>query len=652
MISIDTFTGQIPRVLPHLLPDGAASEAIDCDFAMGSLTGIVAPEKITTLNVPATARTLFIGDDAQRNVHYWPRDVVAVRGPVASDRFNRFYWLDGGILYVGNSAASQGEPSGNNKYRVGVPYPETRAEANAVTVSFGGYSFRIFAEDISGVRTSAPQVALAAQVVSTNNYEVVLALTGDYAETMAAPGGMWAIEVTTPSDNGILRQAGSPLPSKLPAVLKNYATSLAVRGSYIELRIFPVLRNIAHREYVYTYVNQYGEESAPSEAAGIEVPEDGAVRLVLKGHTNDKGYCPVSRIRLYRAETGTNTTSWLYHSEYANAETVVIEDTLPGSALGAPIQTVGFYPPGEGLETLAVMANGMMVTSRGNQVYISEQYLPYAWSPENTQVTQGRVVGLCAAEGGMYVTTTSHPYFLSGQSPDACTLSKVTSVQAGISRSSICNVGEFVVWASHDGLVMARGVNVSLDWSHKFFTREAWRATFGERMDKMRLNAHDGNLLVWFTDNAQGMLIRFDGEALSMTRLSRPISAAYVDSLSDSLFILSVGSVLEFKGAIRNQYDFGQRLPYVWHSKDFIQPRPTNLGVVRVLGRGAVLMDVFADGKKIHTERILFSANTEYLFRLPAGFLARTWSFGFAGQAESMIDSVRLAGVPSELRGG
>ena len=227
------------------------------------------------------------------------------------------------------------------------------------------------------------------------------------AATMAAPGGMWAIEVTTPSDNGILRQAGSPLPSALPAALKNYATSLAVRGAYIELRISPVLRNIAHREYVYTYVNQYGEESAPSEAAGIEVPEDGAVRLVLKGHANDKGYCPVSRIRLYRAETGTNTTSWLYHSEYANAETVVIEDTLPGSALGAPIQTVGFYPPDEGLETLAVMANGMMVTSRGNQVYISEQYLPYAWSPENTQVTQGRVVGLCAAEGGMYVTTTS-----------------------------------------------------------------------------------------------------------------------------------------------------------------------------------------------------------------------------------------------------
>lgn len=39
IIPLKVFTGEFPRMKPHLLPDFAAQTAVDCDFVDGSLRG-------------------------------------------------------------------------------------------------------------------------------------------------------------------------------------------------------------------------------------------------------------------------------------------------------------------------------------------------------------------------------------------------------------------------------------------------------------------------------------------------------------------------------------------------------------------------------------------------------------------------------------
>lgn len=105
---------------------------------------------------------------------------------------------------------------------------------------------------------------------------------------------------------------------------------------------------------------------------------------------------------------------------------------------------------------------------------------------------------------------------------------KITAIQAGVSRRSICNIGQSVIYASHDGLVSARGVNVDMNYSLQLFTREDWRDRYASKLDKLHLDAHDGNLVAWFDDGTPGFLIRFDGEALSFLELSEQITASFV----------------------------------------------------------------------------------------------------------------------------
>ena len=205
-------------------------------------------------------------------------------------------------------------------------------------------AFALFREDAAGTVLSDPApVMLSASVLSQTGYQRTIALRGDIGALMASTNGAWAVRVQTPTGFGTIRPAGS-VPSSLPQELSGYAASVTAGSDQITLTLMPLARSLVHREYVYTYVNEYGEESAPSEAGGIDAPETGGVNLTLRGQANDQGYCPVSRIRLYRAETGLGTTSYLYHSEHANAPTVTVTDTLSGDALGAPLQTSGFYP--------------------------------------------------------------------------------------------------------------------------------------------------------------------------------------------------------------------------------------------------------------------------------------------------------------------
>ena len=403
------------------------------------------------------------------------------------------------------------------------------------------------------------------------------------------------------------------------------------------------------RDSVYTFVNALGEEGPPSDPCTLEVPENTAVGLTLAGASGTPATIdqyPITKMRLYRTATGSDATSFLFVTEFNTGATVVYTDTKLASELVEPLVTQGYYPPPKGLMGLVSLPNGILAAFKKNEIWFSEPYLPYAWNPDNVLTTKLDVVALCPADGGFYAVTKGHPYFVSGVTPDAMGQIKLSAVQAGVSRKAICNIGPAVVWASQDGLVAARGVEASMDWSNRFFTRDEWQKRYKPKLALMQLTAHDGHLLATFTDGTPGFLLRYSETEPSFTRMSASIFATCVSDTDDAVLTIqfsnSQWTIERFKAGV------GTR-GFKWWSKDFILPKPINYGVLQVVGSGNTVIKVMADGKLRHAKSLVIDDTGMSVFRLPGGFTARRWSVIVEG--DGLVTELSLAVSPEELRG-
>ena len=751
IIPLKTFTGEFPRTLPHLLPDAAAQSAQDCDFSDGSLRGIADDAVFSDIST-AGVRSIFVyeGGMASGTRFLWNRDVDAVASPLAGDAYARFYWTDGSGFYVSRGdVGGGGEPSDNNRYKVGVPRPvalamlESRMELPDVT----GYRLELADERSDGTLDNlveiAPNISLhdaarigfnftarAAQAQETTavstgtvndpewtligarsirgigqnvfapcyldrsaSHEIVYLKMPlnppDRIEVLTQPGSsdgdgigdvfsfyyrlgetFWygsASSITPPADAGaqtsvsaakapikapllrltLLRASGDRVAlvrlnsgeTNWPVDLPGYSVSLSVNGTDWSLTIAARNDHIERRAYTYTYVNQYGEEGAPAEPLELDCAED--ARVTLSYAAPPPGYCPCSKIRVYRTASGA-ASNYLYVGERIIDAARVLVDAVRGAALGHTLDTQRYLPPEQGLRGLCVMANGILAAFRGNEVHFSEPCLPYAWNPKAIKPFPHRIVGICPFEGGLYVTTSAEPYIIQGAAPEYMTDMRLPVAQAGVSKGSIACYDGQIVYASSDGLVQAQGVQVSLTMSQRFFTRSEWQKRYGARLDKMRLAVHDGSLLVWFDDGEPGFLLRFEEETPSLTRLGRGYRAVFRHALADALYVADDQRVAVFRGS-------NARRPLHWQSKDFIVPLPRNFSVLQLVGSGTLALTVLADGESVLQRDVALDLRGYAAVRLPSGFLARRWSFRVEGSGA--LREACFATTVKELQG-
>uniref|UniRef100_UPI003A95BB51 hypothetical protein n=1 Tax=Salmonella enterica TaxID=28901 RepID=UPI003A95BB51 len=123
-IDIVSMRGEMPRVLPHMLPDGYAALAQNCHFRFGVITPVSDDGK-TGVTFDINPETLFLY--SQNKWFTWQGMVDAVRSPVAQDPYGRVYYTDGQYPKVTSAqiATSGSGPYPANSYRLGVPAPES-----------------------------------------------------------------------------------------------------------------------------------------------------------------------------------------------------------------------------------------------------------------------------------------------------------------------------------------------------------------------------------------------------------------------------------------------------------------------------------------------------------------------------------------------
>jgi hypothetical protein len=383
------------------------------------------------------------------------------------------------------------------------------------------------------------------------------------------------------------------------------------------------------RFYVCTYVSAYGEESQPSfVSAGVELFYSKDTVTLNFADIGGFGNVNITRRRIYRTATGGETTEFFLVHEQIVGETNFV-DNKTTSELGAELTTQKFVKPPVNMTGIIGTSTGVIIGFAGNEIIPSEPYLPYAYPLEYRQSLVDNVVALAEMSSGIVVATDNKPAIIQGISPDSYTVSTLDAALPCISKRSMVDMGDFAIYASHDGLVAVGGSSVNVI-TKEVLSREYWRTLLPETIHGYRYN----NYYVAFYGDSSGFM--FDISNGNYFELDFYANAGYFNTKTGELF-LSVGNDFVI-------FDSGTNLNYLWTSKD-VELSGDVLSCVKVRGENLEnsTINIYVDGVLI----LSYTMNGNIsVFRLPP-FRADTLSFGVTGSG--VIKNVTIASSMKEL---
>ena len=388
------------------------------------------------------------------------------------------------------------------------------------------------------------------------------------------------------------------------------------------------------RAYLFTYVSAYGEEGPPSPASGlVSVSPNSTTAISLLG--TPAGSYNITLKRIYRSSAVGSSAQWQFVADVPVA-TTSYTDTIVQANLGEVLQSEDWVAPPAGLKGLRLMANGAAVGFVGKTLYFSEPNLPHAW-PHQYPIDFD-IVGIATYGQFVAVLTTSFPYLFQGIDPAAMSSSKLPLPQACVSKRSIVETGNGVIYASPDGLVEIGATNDVI--TKGLFNRDQWQAFVPS---SIQTYAYNGRIhCMYSTGSARGCLVfDFTGQGAVLTtndiHTTTAVTAGFYDASTDRLYLAQGSNIVRF--------DQGSAVPYIWKSKVFRLSAPENIGIGQVVAESyPVTFKLYCEGALKLTKTV----NNNNQFRLPSGFRAYDWEFQLEGMAE--VAEVVLASSTTELK--
>jgi hypothetical protein len=414
------------------------------------------------------------------------------------------------------------------------------------------------------------------------------------------------------------RPLGIPSPASAPLVSTDTGTWEGLTTTYF---------------YVYTYVNDWGWESAPSPASVQNDRPNDATATISGFDAPPAGNYQINRVRIYRTQSGASgATEFFFLREIALGTTSTTDDNR---LLGEVLPTAAWAIPPADLSFLTTLWNGMLAGISGNAVRFCEPYTPYAWPVSYDVVPpDSKPVGLGVFGQTLLVLTTGRPLLVAGSSPEAMDQQPLEIPQGCISSRSIVSMGNGVAWASEDGLCWF-GADGARILTSGVMTREDWQAlnpssVIGKFYEGLYFGSYDDGTgrKGFFIDpsSPQGMFF-----------LDAGYVALHFDELKDQLYVLSGTSV--------QKWDAGQPFTYRFRSKVFKAPKPTNFACCEVVADAyPVTVRFYGDGVLKHTQAV---AGRDP-FRLPSGFKGTDWQIEVEGT--HAVQSIAMAHTVAELQ--
>lgn len=449
------------------------------------------------------------------------------------------------------------------------------------------------------------------------------------------------------------------------------------------------------RLYVTTFVTAYGEESAPSPISDSVYWEPGQT-VTLSGFEAAPAGRNITKQRIYRSQSSVSGTN-LYFIDERDVDTADYVDTVAQDQQNELLPSLYWNTPVDDLEGLIPLPNGMMAAFSGKDVYFCEPFYPHAWPVKYALTVDYEVVGLGAFGNSVVVMTAGNPYLITGTHPDSMVMEKLELNLPCLSATGIQDLGYAVAYPSHDGLVLVSSSGARIA-TERVVSREHWR----------RLNPHtmisgqiDGRYFASYqlTDPEYGLqratvIIDTTGAQPFIIRADIGPTAFYYDLVAGELYYLQDNNIYQWDS-------YGARnMVQSWRSKQFVMPKPTNFGAIRIDADDAlsdeemaILQQSIDEAKAYNqtvsgdlelgelntTELNVYAINGDHMMpippagyvaninvyadgklvtnvnrvnrtvRMPSGFLARIWELEVSG--DLAVAEVLMAQTAAELAG-
>lgn len=362
------------------------------------------------------------------------------------------------------------------------------------------------------------------------------------------------------------------------------------------------------RSYIYTFVTDKGEESAPSIAGEVTIQVGQGVTLSAL-ETAASNSAVLTHKRIYRAQRG----KYLFVAEIPATTTTYIDQT-PSDSLTEVCPSLGWDAPPAGMFGLTGGPNGMMAAANGYDAMFCEPFRPHAWPQKYSRALSFPIVGIGQFGSSFVFLTSGFPEVITGASPSNLSQTPSKFYQPCVSKRSIVSTGMSVMYASPDGLcsIGADGENIL---TAGLFLPEDWRALNPETI----LGAWHEGYYVGFYNPGSGvrgfMLNPATQEWFNLPALAA--TAVYRDTVTDALYVC-VGDAI-------HKWRAGEDLTYTWKSGDTVTPLG-DFVAGRVTGDYPVTFKLYKNG----TLKMTKTVTSDEPFKLPAG-LARTWAVEVSG---------------------
>lgn len=415
--------------------------------------------------------------------------------------------------------------------------------------------------------------------------------------------------------------------------------------------------------YVYTYVNDLGQESAPSPPTPTINSPTGGIGVNLLTFPAIDTSIPdaygIVAVRVYRAATGATGTAFLFVTQVGITGGIPnsVADTLDDSELAEALPSSLWDLPPTNLQGILALPNGVVAGFFDNVLCFSAQNFPHAWPVSYQLTTDTNIVGIGNIDTTVILFTESFTYLAIGTDPAAYSMTKLETAHAGVSRRSITSVLEVgVVGATPDGLLAVLGNGQVQNVTDALFTRRQWQALNPSSI----LGVEHDNVYFFFYDTGEsggkgGYALDASTNGFGLVPLNVHASAAYSDPIEDQLYLvldatvpivdalMPVADTLPTGDGITiyefDSPDSTSAGTYRYHGKLNLMPRPVAFGfcqvkaedytnlVLRLFGNGALFYErVITD--KLEFTLPLVDEYDVFEFELVGTSVVRTIRFG------------------------
>lgn len=249
-------------------------------------------------------------------------------------------------------------------------------------------------------------------------------------------------------------------------------------------------RVIDSRFYVYTHVNDQGEESAPSPVSAMaEVDQRDTVNISIAAPPTGRN---LTHWRFYRSNVGTVGAAFQFIAEGA-IDITSGTDSILASQMGEVIPTTTWAEPPAGLRGICGMHNGIIAGFFGNTTAFCEPFHSYAWPVEYQLSCAHPIVAQAAFEQTLARLHLGGVDYIGGADPASMAVNNQVSLQVCASARAVCQVDGGVVFASQDGLCLASGDGVQVLTQGRIL-RDDWQAW---QPESMFCHHNEGSVYLW-----------------------------------------------------------------------------------------------------------------------------------------------------------